>query len=49
MAGGFQLATAKMIAIVAPSTKDVPGGQFSDSVAGIFASFMNQCKQRRRP
>ena len=29
----------------APSTKEFPGRQFSDSVAGIIASFMNQFKQ----
>ena len=47
MAGGFQQAAAKTIASGAPSSKEFSGGRFSDAVAGIIASFMNQFKQRR--
>ena len=43
----FPLSAAETTTIVAPSTKEFPGGgRFSDSVAGIFASFSNQFKQR---
>ena len=45
MTGGFPRAAAKTIASGAPSTKEFPGGRFSDSVASIIASYINQFKE----
>ena len=48
--GIFRQATTKAIASGEPSTKEFffGGGRFSDSVAGIIASFMNQQFKQRR-